>query len=209
LQTDLELIMKLRFAPTSPFARKVIVAAMERGLEGQIEKIMTDPFAENPELRKINPLSKIPALELDDGQVIIESALICEYLDGLHDGPKLFPEGNQRFPTLKRMALADGMANAGVLFRIETQRRPAELLWQPFAERQKKAMLGSLSMLEDDADAFSAGDDLTIADIALGCCLGWFDLRFPDLGWRTDNPAIADWFEDFSNRPSMAQTMPS
>ena len=70
-------------------------------------------------------------------------------------------------------------------------------------------MFGTLSLLESEADAFTAGDDLTIADIALGCCLGWFDLRFPDLHWRSDNPAIADWFENLSNRPSMMQTMPS
>ncbi len=201
--------MKLRYSPSSPFARKVIVAALERGLEGRFEKIMTDPFSEETGLRDVNPLGKIPALELDDGRVIIESNLICEYLDDLHEGPKLFPTGERRIDVLKRTALADGMTNAGVLYRIETQRRPAELLWQPFVERQKKAIFGTLSLLELDADAFTAGDDLTIADIALGCCLGWFDLRFPDLQWRSDNPAIADWFENFSDRPSMAQTMPS
>jgi len=201
--------MKLRFSPSSPFARKVVVAALERGLEGRFEKIMTDPSSEDSGLRDVNPLGKIPALELDDGRVIIESSLICEYLDGLHDGPKLFPEDDTRLDTLRRMALADGMTGAGVLLRTETQRRPAELLWQPFVERQKKAIFSTLSRLETEAEAFTAGDDLTIADIALGCCLGWFDLRFPDLHWRTDNPAIADWFEDFSNRPSMMQTMPS
>ena len=201
--------MKLRFSPSSPFARKVLVVAMERGLDEGIELILTDPFSEESGLRDINPLSKIPALELEDGRVIIESALITEYLDGLHDGLKLFPEDDTRLDTLRRMALADGMTSAGVLYRVETQRRPPELLWQSFVERQKKSMLGTLNVLEEEADAFRAGDGLTIADIALGCCLGWYDLRFPDLAWRRDNPAIADWFEDFSNRPSMAKTMPS
>jgi len=201
--------MKLRFSPSSPFARKVLVVAMERGLDEDIELILTDPFSEESGLRDVNPLSKIPALELEDGRVIIESALITEYLDGLHDGPKLFPQDDTRLDTLKRMALADGMTSAGVLYRVETQRRPSELLWQAYVERQMKSMLGTLSVLEEEAEAFRAGDDLTIADIALGCCLGWFDLRFPDLAWRRDNPAIADWFEDFSNRPSMAKTMPS
>jgi len=201
--------MKLHFSPSSPFARKVLVVAMERGLDEGIELILTDPFSEESGLRDVNPLSKIPALELEDGRVIIESALIAEYLDGLHDGPKLFPQNDTRLDVLRRMALADGMTSAGVLYRVETQRRPPELLWQPWAERQKKSMLGTLSVLEEEADAFRAGDDLTIADIALGCCLGWFDLRFPDLAWRRDSPAIADWFEEFSDRPSMAKTMPS
>lgn len=201
--------MKLHFSPTSPFARKTLVVAMEHGLDRQIELMTTDPFSEDSNLRTVNPLSKIPALELDDGRVIIESAIISEYLDGLHDGPKLFPEGETRFDTLKRMALADGMTNAGVLYRIETQRRPPELLWEGFVERQKKAMRASLDMLEEDADALRAGDDLTIADIALGCCLGWFDLRFPDLAWRTDSPVIADWFDNFSERRSMVKTQPS
>ena len=201
--------MKLCFAPSSPFARKVLVAAMERGLDNQIELILTDPFSEESGLRKVNPLSKIPALELDDGRVIIESALICEYLDDLHDGPRLFPQDDTRLDVLKRMALADGMASAGVLFRIETQRRPPELLWQAYADRQKKSMLGTLSVLEEEADSFRTGNDLSIADIALGCCLGWYDLRFPDLAWRSDNPGIAEWFETFSERPSMAKTVPS
>jgi len=201
--------MKLRFSPSSPFARKVLVVAMERDLDEGIELILTDPFSEESGLRDVNPLSKIPALELEDGRVIIESALIAEYLDGLNDGPKLFPQDDTRLDVLRRMALADGMTSAGVLYRVETQRRPPELLWQSYAERQTKSMLGTLSVLEEEADAFRAGDDLTIADIALGCCLGWFDLRFPDLAWRRDNPAIADWFEDFSNRPSMAKTTPS
>jgi len=201
--------MKLFFSPTSPFARKVIVTAIERGLEDRIEKVVTDPFAEDSGLRAVNPLSKIPALELDDGRVIIESRLICEYLDGLHNGRKLYPSGDIRQDTLQRMALADGMTDAGVLYRIETQRRPSELLWQGFADRQLKTVLGTLSMLEDNAEALRAGDDLTIADIALGCCLGWFDLRFPDLIWRRDSPAIADWFEEFSARPSMSRTMPA
>jgi len=201
--------MKLRFSPSSPFARKVLVVAMELGLDHQIELVMTDPFSEESGLRDVNPLSKIPALELADGRVIIESALISEYLDELHGGTRLFPRDGTRHDVLRRMALADGMTSAGVLYRVETQRRPPELLWQAYVERQKKSMLGTLNVLEAEADALRTGDDLTIADIALGCSLGWFDLRFPDLLWRSDNPAVADWFEEFSERPSMVKTAPS
>jgi len=201
--------MKLLFSAASPFARKVVVFALECGLENRIEKIPTDPFADEVALRAVNPLSKIPALQLDDGRVLIESTLICEYLDGLHQGQKRFPQGEQRIAVLQRTALADGMTSAGVLYRMETQRRPAELLWQAFADRQKKTMLGTLSVLETDVGSCRSGDDLTIADIALGCCLGWFDLRFPEIAWRSDHPAIADWFEAFSDRPSMVKTMPS
>ena len=201
--------MKLRYSASSPFVRKVIVAALERGLNDRFERIDTDPFSEESDLRADNPLSKIPALELDDGRVMIESSLICEYLDGLHDGQKLIPEGDARMDVLKRQALVDGMTTAGVLLRLETQRRPQEFMWQPMVERQKKAIFGVLDMLEADVDSLSTSDDLNVADIALGCSLGWFDLRFPDLGWRQDHPGLADWFENFSNRPSMIETAPS
>jgi len=201
--------MKLRYSAASPFVRKVIVVALERGLNDRLEHIDTDPFSEDSDLRVDNPLSKIPTLELDDGRVLIESSLICEYLDGLHDGAKLIPEGDARMEVLKRQALVDGMTTAGVLLRIETQRRPPEFMWQAMVERQKKTMFGVLGMLEADADSLSTSDDLNIADIALGCSLGWIDFRFADLGWRQDHPAVADWFENFSNRPSMIETAPS
>jgi len=201
--------MKLRYSSGSPFVRKVLVAALERGLNDRLERIDTDPFSDEGDLRSDNPLGKIPALELDDGRVLIESSLICEYLDGLHDGAKLIPEGDARMEVLKRQALIDGMTSAGVLLRVETQRRPADLLWQPWADRQKKAIFGVLGVMEAEAENLSTSDDLNIADIALGCSLGWFDLRFPDFGWRQDHPAVADWFENFSNRASMIETVPS
>ena len=199
--------MKLHYSATSPFVRKVIITAMERGLDDRFELVPSNPFSEDSGLRKYNPLSKIPALELDDGRVLIESTLICEYLDGLHDGRKLFPEDDRRIDVLRQVALADGLAIAGIACRIETVMRPAELLWQDYAKRHMKSMLGALATLEEDAGSFSSGDDFTIADIALGCALGWVDFRYPDVAWRSDNPAIADWFEAFSDRPSMVKTV--
>jgi glutathione S-transferase len=200
--------MKLYYAPTSPYVRKVIVLAMERGLDDRLELVPTNPFSEDSGLRAFNPISKIPTLELDDGQILIESTLICEYLDGLHNGAKLFPSDETRVDVLNRTALADGLVTAGIACRVEKEMRPAELFWQDYFDRHMKSMLGAISVLEKDADKYSAADDFDIADISLACGLGWVDFRFPDVGWRNDNPAIADWFETFSDRPSMQKTMP-
>ncbi len=200
--------MKLYYAPTSPFVRKVMILAMERGLDDRLELLPTNPFSEESGLRKANPISKIPALELDDGRVLIESTLICEYLDGLHDGQKLFPAGDARIDVLRRDALADGMVTAGIACRIEKEMRPAELFWQDYADRHMKSMLGAINELENDAESYTTGDDFTIADVSLACALGWVDFRYPDVAWRSDNPAIAEWFEAFSDRPSMVKTVP-
>lgn len=200
--------MKLYYAPTSPFVRKVIILAMERGLNDQLERIPTNPFSEDSGLRSVNPISKIPALELDNGQVLIESTLICEYLDGLHQGAKLFPSDDTRSDVLNRTALADGLVGAGIACRVEKEMRPADLFWQDYFDRHMKSMLGAIRVLENDAGKYTSGDDFNIADLSLACAFGWVDFRFPDAGWRGDCPALADWFETFSDRPSMQQTMP-
>ena len=198
--------MKLRYSPTSPYVRKVSVVAIETGLDDRIERIRTDPWAEDTDLGDDNPLGKVPALITDGGEVLFDSGLICEYLDSLHDGRTLFPAaGGARWRALRLMALADGTTEAARL-RLVQLRRPEEERSPWWMERQAMITERGLDALEDGAADLD--DDLTIGHVALGCLLGWLDLRFPDADWRHARPRLATWYADFSQRPSMRQTVP-
>jgi glutathione S-transferase len=199
--------MKLHWSPRSPFVRKVMIVAHERGFGDRITCVrtvaaMTKPHAE---LMKDNPLSKIPTLVLDDGTVIYDSPVICEYLDSLDGGPKLFPaEAGARFIALRRQALGDGFLDLMVFMRNERERAHPSELHQVSAAARRTAVLKSL---ERDAPALSA-TSFGIGHIAIGCALSYLDFRYADEDWRKNHPLIADWHSAFAARPSVRATVP-
>ena len=199
--------MKLLFSPTSPYVRKVSVTAHEKGLKDRIEVVAANSMGDDPTLLAVNPLSKVPALILDDGSALFDSPLLCEYLDSLGDGPKLIPEsGEARWAVLRRQATTDGLLDAAFGYVMENRRPEAErsAMWQ---ERWLNAINRSLDMLEGDIGNF--GDALTLAHISLGCSLGYLDLRYKGIvDWRDAHPGLAAWYRDFSQRPSMQETQP-
>jgi len=203
--------MLLRFLTTSPYVRKVMVTAIETGLEGSIEKVPTSPQADEEHLAEDNPLSKVPTLILDDGTVLFDSLVICEYLDSLHDGHKVFPPAGQaRWSALRRHSLADGAMDALVLRRYEGM-RPEELQSGEWVEHQKRKIVRALNALEVEAENDGFPDPegpLSIGEIAVGCALGYIDLRFEHDDWRANRPALASWYEDLSERTSMKETKP-
>lgn len=201
--------MQLRYSPTSPFVRKVTVTAIETGTDARIEKVATDPWSAETDLGGSNPVGKVPCLITDDGVALYDSPVICEYLDSLNDGPKLFPtEPEARFRALTLAAAGDGMTDAGVLLLIESVRRPEELRWDWWQERQRTTMSRCMDAADAAADGMATDGPITIAEVAIGCGLGWVDLRFPDFGWRDGRPALADWFDKVSARPSFEATVP-
>ncbi len=198
--------MKLRYSPTSPYVRKVTVIAHETGLIGRIELVPTNVWANDTDIGRDNPLGKVPALATDGGEVLYDSPVICEYLDSLHDGAKLYPpSGGARWTALRRQALADSMLDAGVLRRLETMRKEPERS-ASWIERQRTATARAMDALEDEAPTL--GQAITIGHVAIGCALGWFDLRFPTDNWRLNRPALAAWYATFAERPSMKKTVP-
>lgn len=202
--------MKLRFAPTSPFVRKVMVSALETGLADRIEKIPSSvmPTKPNEEIARENPLVKVPALTTDDGVVLYDSPVICEYLDSLHGGATLFPvPGPQRWIALRQQALADGILEAGILARYESL-RPKELQWPDWTEAQMRKVHGAVSALEVEVGQGLLRGPLTIGQIAVGCALGYLDFRYASLEWRNSAPELGRWYADFAERPSMRQTVP-
>ena len=203
--------MKLRYSPTSPYVRKVVMVAIETGLNERIERLptMVVPTRVNEEVARENPLVKVPALTTDDGLVLYDSPVICEYLDTLHSGPKLFPEaGAPRWIALRHQALADGILDAAILIRYEGL-RPQECRWADWIDGQTRKMRGALAQLDLMLEAGELGSGLTIGQIAIGCALGYLDFRFSHEDWRGRHRRLAGWFDDFAQRKSMRDTVPA
>jgi glutathione S-transferase len=200
--------MKLRYARNSPFVRKVMVTAIEAGLDDRIERVPTDITDPASDLPNQNPLGKVPALVLEDGRVLVESSLICAYLDTLHDRPKLLPsEGDARLDVLQLQALSDGLCDAAINVARE-RGRPEGMRWPMAEDRQRQKFERTLDRIEQVADDLLV-PPVTLGQIALGCALGWIDLRLGDFGWRAARPKIAAWYGEFAARPSMVATAPA
>jgi glutathione S-transferase len=199
--------MKLHWSPRSPFVRKVMIVAHERGLLDRITCVRTiaETAKLHAELMKDNPLSKIPTLVLDDGGVLYDSAVICEYLDALDGEPQLFPvEPKPRLTALRRQALGDGFLDMMVLNRNERAREhPSKTHLESTAVRK----LAILAHLEREAAALAAAP-FGIGHIAIGCALSYLDFRYADEDWRSDHPDIAHWHAAFAARPSVRVTQP-
>lgn len=201
--------MKLRFSPTSPYVRKVLVAAHEVGLANKIEKVETNVWDPNTDVASDNPLGKVPALITDSGVVLCDSPLICEYLDSLHGGAKLIPaEGADRWRVLNLAALGSGIMDAAVARVIETRMRPENLRWNDWLVRQKGKIGRALDALEIQAAAGMLDNPVNMAGIVAGCALGYLDFRFAEDGWRSGRKALDAWYATFAQRPSMTATQP-
>jgi glutathione S-transferase len=201
--------MKIFHSPASPFVRKCMVVAHELGVADRIEKLPSaaGPVKRDATILPKNPLGQVPTFLCNDGQVLYDSRVICEYLDATHSGA-LFPaDGTERWARLTELALADGMTAAALLARYETMLRPEPLRWNDWTEGQLAKVRTGLEWLETAAPSF--GDRVDIGTIAFGCALGYLDFRFPSVGWRADAPSTAKWFEVFNQRASMQATLPA
>ena len=196
--------MKGYGATVSPFTRKVRVAAIETGQDNLIEWEMVVMTERPVALSENNPLDKVPVVILDDGRQLYDSPVICEYLDSLHDGPKLIPrDGEARWEVLRLQALGDGVCDAAVLYGAE-MRRPEAFRFQPFIERQLAKIAAGLDRFEEEIDQLDG--PLTIAPIAVATGMNYMELRecMPD--WREKRPRLTAWYETFCRRPSMVET---
>jgi glutathione S-transferase len=151
-------------------------------------------------------LGKVPALVLDNGQVVYDSPVICEYLDSLHKGACWFPEGPERWDALTRQALADGILDAAVLSRYETALRPEALRWDDWFAGQQQKITRSLDQLEQSCSSWN--ERLDIGSISIACALSYLDFRFAALNWRAERATLHHWYESFAQRPSIATTPP-
>lgn len=198
--------MKLRYSPASPYVRKVLVCAAERGLSDTVELVVTTTGDSDSDLWAQNPLGKIPVLITDDGTALYDSPVICEYLDHLPGGPTLFPTiAAGRWQALRLQALGDGLLDAALACVMEGRRPEGEQSFG-FVQAQKGKINRALEEMETELPSFS--DSLHIGSITVACALGYLDLRFAGDDWRKDCPALAFWFEGISKRPAMISTAP-
>ena len=200
--------MKLFYSATSPFVRKVMVAAIELGLRERIELLPAKAHVINRDrtITAYNPLGQVPTFFTDDGTVLYDSRVIVEYLDALGSGKLVPREGAMRWNVLTEHSLADGILNAALLVRYETALRPENLRWSDWTASQLDKVTCGLADLEARAGRF--GDRVDLGTIGFGCALGYLDFRFPTLGWRDTRPNATAWFQRFGDRASMAATKP-
>ncbi|WDY57698.1 glutathione S-transferase [Pseudomonas sp. PSKL.D1] len=202
--------MILFHSPLSPFVRKVMVVLHETG---QLDRVTLLPVNISPvngdeELNRDNPIGKVPALRLEDGTVLHDSRVICEFLDLQHVGTPLLPrEGSARWRRMTLMAQADAIMDASVSSRYESFLRPEDKRWDGWLNAQSEKISRSLANLEQEHLAeLASGFDL--AAIGVACALGYLDLRQPEFGWRERQPGLAAWYAQVAERPSMIATAP-
>ena len=202
--------MKLLHSPTSPFARKVRIVAAEKKLELELE--FADPWKPNPDLARVNPLGKVPALIMDDGTSVFDSRVIVEYLDGLSPVHRLIPDTSRDRISVKRWeAIADGLCDAAILARLEAVRPDQnESSAKQIARQRDKVGACIDEMARELGDReFCVGNALSLADIAAGCALGYLKFRYPDITWETAHPSLARLYKKLSARPSFKATDPA
>ena len=202
--------MKLIGSLTSPYVRKVRVVMAEKKLDFQL--LLEDVWG-NDAILKSNPLGKVPCLVLDGGEAVFDSRVIVEYLDTLSPVGKLIPpSGRERTEVRTWEALADGLLDASILARLEATwgGRTAEQRSAVWIERQMRAVhhaLKAMSLGLGDKP-FCAGNHLSLADVAVGCALGYLDFRFPDIDWRGTHPNLHKLYDKLAARPSFVDTAP-
>ncbi len=203
--------MKLIGSTSSPYVRKVRVVMAEKKLDYAF--VTEDVWGAQTTISSSNPLGKVPCLIMEGAEALFDSRVIVEYLDTLSPVGKLIPVvGRERAEIKTWEALADGVLDAAVLARLEatwTGRTKAQRS-QAWIDRQMEKVQGALRAMGHGLGEkpFCAGIHLSLADIAVGCALGYLDFRFPQLNWRSEYPNLVKLHDKLSQRPSFADTVP-
>ena len=204
--------MKLIGATSSPYVRKVRIVMAEKKLD--YEFVTEDVWAADSTIGQSNPLGKVPCLVMEGGEALFDSRVIVEYLDTLSPVGKLIPVvGRERAEVKTWEALADGVLDASVLARLEANwaGRGKQQRCQAWIDRQLSKVHASLKAMSQGLGdkPFCAGIYLSLADVAVGCALGYLELRFPEIEWRGDYPNLAKLYEKLAQRQSFADSKPA
>jgi glutathione S-transferase len=201
--------MILHWSPRSPYVRKVMIAIAEMALQDQVRTVRTVTGGVTPhrDLMKLNPLGKIPTLEVPDGTAIYDSPVIIEYLDTLHDGVKLYPAAwPERLTALRRHALGQAMLDTALSLLAEGFRLP-ERQSSPHKDLWRAKLAACVEALEQEAETL-ATSRFNIGHLTIGVALAYLDFRFAELSWRNGHPNLAAWHETFNARSSVRANMP-
>jgi len=203
--------MKLIGSATSPYVRKVRIVMAEKKLDFQF--ILEDVWAANTTISASNPLGKVPCLVMEGGEAVFDSRVIVEYLDTLSPVGKLIPtQGRERAEVKTWEALADGLVDAAILARLEAtwSGRNAKQRSDAWIDRQMGKIDATLKAMSTGLGdkAFCSGIHFSLSDVAVGCALGYLDLRFTQINWRELYPNLARLQDKLMQRPSFAETIP-
>ena len=201
--------MKLLVSLASPYGRKVRIVLAEKRIECEIEQV--DVSGEDSPVNAVNPLGKVPALVLDDNVALYDSRVIVEFLDAASPNSRLIPEDHRERVAVRRWeALADGVLDAGLLVRYESL-RPENERSVTWTAKQVARMRRGLEQMEADLGAHAwCQRRYTLADVALGCCVGWIGFRKPGgIDWRADYKDLAKHYDKLMERPAFADTVPA
>jgi glutathione S-transferase len=201
--------MKLIGSPTSPFVRKVRIVFLEKKVDVALE--IENVWVADTKISLNNPLGKVPCLLLEDGEAIYDSRVIAEYVDTLSPVGKLIPTGSRERATVKTWeTLADGIEDAGILARLEATSRPLEQQSPAWIERQMSKIDSGLAQMSRKLgeNAWCHGNQMTLADIAVGCALGYLLFRFPSVTWQAQYPNLDTLYQKLIQRPSFVETAP-
>lgn len=200
--------MKLIASLRSPFVRKVRIVMAEKKID--YELVLEDVWAETTTIQQFNPMGKVPCLMMDDGGAMFDSRVIAEYLDVLTPVGKLLPTGGRDRAEVKCWeALADGLLDAAILVFREKQ-RPTRQQSPEWIRRQWSKVEAALHAMAVGLGekSYCVGNHYSLADVAVGCALGWLDFRFPETDWREPYPELERLFEKLSERQSFKDTVP-
>lgn len=200
--------MQLIGSLTSPFVRKVRIVAAEKFVE--YELVVDIPWGEDTQVPNYNPLGKVPVWVLDDGKTLFDSRVIVEYLENVSPVGHLLPKDARPRITVKRWeALADGVSDAAALIFLE-RKRPTTQQSPDWIKRQLAKVDAGLKMMSDDLgnQTWCTGEFLSLADIAVGCALGYLEFRFPEIDWRRQHPRLSELFDRLMQRPAFKDTVP-
>jgi glutathione S-transferase len=201
--------MKLLGTLTSPYVRKVRVVLAEKKID--FEWVLDSPNNPDSLARRVNPLARVPVLVLDDETPIFDSPVIVDYLDNLAPNNTLLPKAHRERIEVKRWeALADGLLDAAVGIRLELL-RPEQQRSDSWIERERSVIDATLSMMATelgDNNSWCMGTPFTLADIAVGCALGYLDFRIAELDWRGRHPQLARLHDKLMQRASFSETIP-
>lgn len=203
-------MMKLIGSLTSPYVRKARIVLAEKKIDYQL--VLEDVWASETTIHTFNPVGKVPCLVMEDGEAVFDSRVICEYVDTLSPVGKLIPQsGRERVEVRCWEALADGILDAAVLIRLETTQREAGQRSASWVARQRRKIDEALVAMAQGlaGKPWCAHTHFSLADVAVGCALGYLIFRMPELDWREKHPNLDKYYAKLSLRQSFIDTVPA
>lgn len=200
--------MKLIGSLTSPYVRKTRIVLAEKHIS--YDFTVDIPWNTDSQIPDHNPLGKVPVLIMDDGTPLYDSRVIVEYLDNISPVARLIPESNRHRIMVKRWeALADGISDAAATIFLERKRPLAQQSQEWIMRQQQKVARGLEAAAHELGNRKWCNDSAyTLADVALGCTLGYLTFRFPEVEWRNTFPNLADFADKLEKRAAFVETAP-